>query len=85
MSRGDRVSRLDALRPYGAFVKEGFPLLEKPKSKPAMLAVGMKDRGSAPEVQDRGFSGHLGQVVLFAALPDAGHFRQEDYRTRSLL
>src|SRR6267378_3487541 len=59
------------------FVKEGFPLLENLKSKPAMLAVGMKDRGIAPDVQIADFRGIWpGRPVV--ELPDAGHFSQED-------
>jgi cis-3-alkyl-4-acyloxetan-2-one decarboxylase len=59
------------------YVKEGFPLLENLKSKPAMLAVGMKDRAIAPEHQISDFKGIWpdGPVI---ELPDAGHFSQED-------
>jgi pimeloyl-ACP methyl ester carboxylesterase len=43
---------LDALLGrIGPYLNEGFPLLESLKSKPAMLAVGMKDRAIAPESQ----------------------------------
>ncbi len=40
-----------------SYVKEGFPLIENLKSKPAMLAVGMQDKGIAPDVQIADFEG----------------------------
>lgn len=59
------------------FVKEGFPLLENLKSKPAMLAIGMKDKGIAPDLQATDFRGIWpGRPII--ELPDAGHFSQED-------
>jgi haloalkane dehalogenase len=65
---------LGRIAPY---VIEGFPLVENLKSKPAMLAVGMKDRAIAPAAQIADFRGvwPSGPVVR---LPDAGHFSQED-------
>jgi len=47
------------------------------KSKPAMLAVGMKDRAIAPENQISDFKAIWpdGPVIK---LPHAGHFSQED-------
>ena len=59
------------------YVKEGFPLIEGLKSKPAMLAVGMKDQAIDPEYQIADFKGLFpdGPVVK---LPDAGHYCQED-------
>ena len=59
------------------YVKEGFPLLDGIKSKPAMLAVGMRDRGIDPAYQIADFRGLYpdGPVVK---LPNAGHFCQED-------
>jgi cis-3-alkyl-4-acyloxetan-2-one decarboxylase len=39
---------LGRIAPY---IKEGFPLLDNLKSKPAMLTVGMKDRTIAPDRQ----------------------------------
>jgi len=63
-----------AVRPYLA---EGFPLIENLKSKPAMLAVGMKDRAIAPETQIADFSAIWpGRPII--KLPNAGHFSQED-------
>jgi pimeloyl-ACP methyl ester carboxylesterase len=59
------------------FVKEGFPLIENLKSKPAMLAVGMKDRGIAPDVQIADFRGIWPDRPIIE-LFDAGHFSQED-------
>jgi pimeloyl-ACP methyl ester carboxylesterase len=59
------------------YVREGFPLIEKLKAKPSMLAVGMKDKGIAPGVQIADFQGIWpGRPVV--ELPDAGHFSQED-------
>ena len=59
------------------YLAEGFALLDNLKSKPAMLAVGMKDRAIAPAVQVADFKGIWpdGPVVT---LPNAGHFSQED-------
>lgn len=59
------------------YVKEGFSMIEGLKSKPAMLAVGMKDKGIAPDVQIADFKGIWpGRPVV--ELPEAGHFSQED-------
>src|SRR5258708_19451408 len=66
------------------FVREGFPLLESLKSKPAMLAVGMKDRGIAPDVQIADFRAS-GQVVLSSSFLMQGISVRKTYRTRSLL
>ena len=65
---------LGRISPY---LKEGFPLLQNLKSKPAMLAVGMKDRAIAPESQISDFKAiwPKGPVIK---LPNAGHFSQED-------
>jgi pimeloyl-ACP methyl ester carboxylesterase len=59
------------------YVAEGFPLVDHLKSKPAMLAVGMRDRAIAPDVQIADFKGIWpdGPIVK---LPNAGHFSQED-------
>ena len=59
------------------YVKEGLPLLDGLKSKPAMLAVGMKDQAIDPAYQIADFKSLFpeGPVVQ---LPDAGHFCQED-------
>ena len=59
------------------YVKEGFPLIEGLKAKPAMLAVGMKDRAIDPAYQIADFKGVFpdGPVIK---LPDAGHYCQED-------
>ncbi len=59
------------------YVTEGFPLVDNLKSKPAMLAVGMKDRAIAPEVQLADFKGIWPDRPI-VKLPDAGHFSQED-------
>jgi haloalkane dehalogenase len=59
------------------YVKEGFPRLENLKSKPAMLAVGMKDRGIAPDNQIADFRAIWpGRPIV--TLQQAGHFNQED-------
>ena len=59
------------------YVREGFPLLDNLKSKPAMLAVGMEDRGIAPKAQIEDFRGVWpGRPIV--ELPGAGHFSQED-------
>jgi haloalkane dehalogenase len=65
---------LGRIAPY---LNEGFPLLENLRSKPAMLAVGMKDRAIAPENQISDFKAIWpeGPVVK---LRNAGHFSQED-------
>jgi len=69
---------LDAfLRRIVPYVKEGFPMVEALKAKPAMLAVGMKDNAIAPEVQIADFRGIWpGRPIV--KLPNAGHFSQED-------
>jgi len=59
------------------YVREGFPLIDNLKAKPAMLAVGMKDRGIAPEVQIADFRGIWPDRPI-VELPGAGHFSQED-------
>ncbi|MBR1130867.1 alpha/beta fold hydrolase [Bradyrhizobium iriomotense] len=65
---------LGRIRPYLA---EGFPLIDNLKSKPAMLAVGMKDRAIAPDTQIADFSAIWpGRPII--KLPNAGHFSQED-------
>jgi cis-3-alkyl-4-acyloxetan-2-one decarboxylase len=65
---------LGRIAPY---VREGFPLIENLKSKPAMLAVGMQDKGIAPDVQIADFEGIWpGRPIV--KLPRAGHFSQED-------
>lgn len=65
---------LGRIRPY---LEEGFPLLENLKSKPAMLAVGMKDRAIAPENQISDFKAVWPEGAVIK-LPNAGHFSQED-------
>jgi haloalkane dehalogenase len=59
------------------YVIEGAAGLEALKTKPAMLAVGLKDRGISPAYQIADFKGVFpdGPIV---ELPDAGHFCQED-------
>jgi len=65
---------LGRIRPYLA---EGFPLIDNLKSKPAMLALGMKDRAIAPDTQIADFSAIWpGRPII--KLPNAGHFSQED-------
>ena len=65
---------LGRIAPY---IKEGFPLLENLKSKPAMLTVGMKDRTIAPDRQLADFRAVWpGRPII--KLPNAGHFSQED-------
>jgi pimeloyl-ACP methyl ester carboxylesterase len=59
------------------FLEEGIPLLENLKSKPAMLAVGMKDRAIAPENQISDFKAIWPEAPVIK-LPNAGHFSQED-------
>jgi cis-3-alkyl-4-acyloxetan-2-one decarboxylase len=59
------------------YVREGFPLIDKLKEKPAMLAVGMKDKGIAPDVQIADFRGIWPDRPIIE-LPGAGHFSQED-------
>jgi cis-3-alkyl-4-acyloxetan-2-one decarboxylase len=59
------------------YVIEGFPLLDKLRSKPAMLAVGMKDRAISPAVQIADFKGVWPDSPIIK-LPNAGHFSQED-------
>jgi pimeloyl-ACP methyl ester carboxylesterase len=65
---------LGRIAPY---IKEGFPLLDNLKSKPAMLTVGMKDRTIAPDRQLADFRAVWpGRPII--KLPNAGHFSQED-------
>jgi pimeloyl-ACP methyl ester carboxylesterase len=65
---------LGRIAPY---IKEGLPLLESLKSKPAMLTVGMKDRTIAPDRQLADFQAVWpGRLII--KLPNAGHFSQED-------
>lgn len=52
-------------------------LREKVKSKPAMLANGMKDRAVPPEVSIDTFRQTFGDQPVIQ-LPNAGHFCQED-------
>ena len=59
------------------YLEEGIPLLENLKSKPAMLAVGMKDRAIAPENQISDFRAIWPEGPVIR-LPNAGHFSQED-------
>ena len=59
------------------YVTEGFALLDNLKSKPAMLAVGMKDRAISPAVQIADFKGIWPDRPV-VKLPNAGHFSQED-------
>jgi pimeloyl-ACP methyl ester carboxylesterase len=65
---------LGRIAPY---LNEGFPLLEGLKSKPAMLAVGMKDRAIAPQNQISDFKAIWPEGPIIK-LPNAGHFSQED-------
>jgi len=65
---------LGRIRPYLA---EGFPLIENLKSKPAMLAVGMKDRAIAPDTQIADFRAVWPERPIIK-IPNAGHFSQED-------
>lgn len=59
------------------YIAEGFPLVDNLKSKPAMLAVGMKDRAISPAVQIADFKGIWPDQPI-VKLPNAGHFSQED-------
>jgi pimeloyl-ACP methyl ester carboxylesterase len=59
------------------YIAEGFPLVDNLKSKPAMLAVGMKDRAISPAVQIADFKGIWPDRPI-VELPNAGHFSQED-------
>ncbi|MBV8192325.1 MAG: alpha/beta fold hydrolase [Alphaproteobacteria bacterium] len=59
------------------YVREGFPLVGNLKSKPAMLAVGLKDKAIAPDVQMADFR-NLWPDRPIVPLPHAGHFSQED-------
>ena len=59
------------------YVREGFPLIDNLKAKPAMLAVGMRDRGIAPDLQIADFRGIWPDRPIIE-LPGAGHFSQED-------
>ncbi|MFO1082149.1 MAG: alpha/beta fold hydrolase [Reyranellaceae bacterium] len=59
------------------YVREGFPLVDALKAKPAMLAVGMKDHAIDPEVQKADFRA-LWPSRPIVELPGAGHFSQED-------
>ena len=69
---------LDALLGRMApYVREGFPLIDNLKAKPAMLAVGMRDRGIAPDLQIADFRGIWPDRPIIE-LPGAGHFSQED-------
>jgi pimeloyl-ACP methyl ester carboxylesterase len=69
---------LDALLGRMApYVREGFPLIDNLKAKPSMLAVGMKDKGIAPDVQIADFRG-IWPSHPVVELPVAGHFSQED-------
>ena len=65
---------LGRITPY---VVEGLPLVDHLKSKPAMLAVGMKDRAISPAVQIADFKGIWPDRPI-VKLPNAGHFSQED-------
>ena len=59
------------------YLTEGFALLDNLKSKPAMLAVGMKDRAISPAVQIADFKGIWPDRPV-VKLTNAGHFSQED-------
>jgi cis-3-alkyl-4-acyloxetan-2-one decarboxylase len=59
------------------YVREGFALVDNLRSKPAMLAVGMKDKGIAPDFQIADFQGVWPNRPI-VRLPGAGHFSQED-------
>lgn len=65
------------LRRFLPYVREGFPLLDNLKAKPAMLTVGMKDRAIAADVQIADFRGVWPDRPI-VKLPEAGHFSQED-------
>ena len=69
---------LDALlRRIVPYVKEGFPLLDEIKSKPAMLAVGMEDNAIDPQYQIDDFKSLYPNAPV-VEIPGAGHFCQED-------
>jgi haloalkane dehalogenase len=61
----------------GKYLAEGFTGVEALKSKPAMLAEGMKDHAVPPETTIADFKAlwPKGPVV---ELPNAGHVCQED-------
>ena len=69
---------LDALlRRIVPYVKEGLPLVDKIKGKPAMLAVGMEDKAIDPYYQIDDFK-NLFPGAPIVEIPGAGHFSQED-------
>jgi NAD(P)-dependent dehydrogenase (short-subunit alcohol dehydrogenase family) len=53
------------------YVREGFPLLDNLKAKPAMLTGGMKDRAIAPDVQIADFR-EVCPDRSIVKLPEAG-------------
>lgn len=59
------------------YVLDGRPMLESLRSKPAMLAEGMKDRAILPESAIADFRA-LFPGAPVVELPHAGHFCQED-------
>lgn len=59
------------------YMVEGFPGVDALKSKPAMLAEGMRDHAIFPENAIADFRGLWPQGPL-VELPNAGHFCQED-------
>jgi haloalkane dehalogenase len=65
---------LNRIAPY---IKEGMPLIDGLKSKPAMLTVGMKDRTILPQRQIADFKAVWPNRPI-VELPNAGHFSQED-------
>jgi cis-3-alkyl-4-acyloxetan-2-one decarboxylase len=65
---------LDRIRDY---MIEGYSGIDALKSKPAMFAVGMKDRAIPPETAIADFN-TLWPEAPVVELPNAGHFCQED-------
>lgn len=59
------------------YILDGRPMLDKLRSKPAMLAEGMRDRAILPEVAIADFRA-LFPAAPIVELPHAGHFCQED-------
>jgi haloalkane dehalogenase len=60
-----------------SYVLDGRPMLDNLRSKPAMLAEGMKDRAILPEVAIADFKALFPNAPV-VELPHAGHFCQED-------
>jgi cis-3-alkyl-4-acyloxetan-2-one decarboxylase len=62
---------------FAPYMTEGFEMLNNLKTKPAMLAVGMRDGAVAPAVHIADFEGIWPDRPIIK-LPQVGHFCQED-------